>query len=115
MKAEKILNEREGQYGNYAFVSSVAQNLKQALRLGVGWNELTGVQKESLELIATKLSRVVSGNPNWKDSWEDIGGYAQLVVDDLEGVNRAELSKKNGSRVSTIANDANRFDRGPGC
>ena len=38
-------------------------------------------QREGLEMIAHKISRILNGDPNYDDSWVDIAGYAQLVVD----------------------------------
>jgi hypothetical protein len=40
-------------------------------------------QKESLEMIASKIARIVCGDSNHHDSWHDIGGYAKLVADRL--------------------------------
>jgi hypothetical protein len=41
-------------------------------------------QRESLEMIAHKISRIVNGDANYMDSWVDIAGYAQLVIDKLQ-------------------------------
>lgn len=40
---------------------------------------LTDVQRESIDLIATKLARICCGDPNHRDHWDDIAGYATLV------------------------------------
>ena len=37
-----------------------------------------------LEMIGHKIARVLAGDCNHKDHWMDIGGYAQLVVRELE-------------------------------
>jgi hypothetical protein len=42
-------------------------------------------QLQALDMIATKISRIVNGNPNHTDSWTDIAGYATLVADRLQG------------------------------
>ena len=34
-------------------------------------------------MIFHKLARIANGDPTYIDSWTDIAGYAQLVVDDL--------------------------------
>jgi hypothetical protein len=36
-------------------------------------------------MIATKMSRIVNGNPDKIDNWDDIAGYAKLVADKLRG------------------------------
>jgi hypothetical protein len=33
---------------------------------------------EALEMICTKIARILSGNPNDPDHWKDIAGYAEL-------------------------------------
>ena len=42
-------------------------------------------QMLALDMIAVKISRILSGNPSHKDSWVDIAGYAKLISDRLEG------------------------------
>ena len=42
---------------------------------------------ESLTLICHKLARIANGDPFYDDSWKDIAGYSQLVVDILHGKN----------------------------
>ena len=37
-------------------------------------------------MIAHKLGRIVNGDPNYADSWDDIAGYAKLVSDELSAV-----------------------------
>jgi len=39
---------------------------------------------ESLDLICTKLSRIVTGDCNHQDHWLDIAGYATLISDRLK-------------------------------
>jgi sulfur carrier protein ThiS len=39
---------------------------------------------ESLDMIANKIARIVNGDPYYKDSWQDIAGYAQLIVNKLD-------------------------------
>jgi len=36
--------------------------------------------REALEMILHKIARILNGNPNYADSWQDIAGYAQLIV-----------------------------------
>jgi hypothetical protein len=33
---------------------------------------------ESLEMIAHKIGRILAGNENFHDHWDDIAGYAKL-------------------------------------
>lgn len=72
----KILEERGSNYGDFAEMALFAQNLKVMLVT----DRMNTVQRECMDLICTKLARLVIGNPNHADSWVDIAGYAQLAM-----------------------------------
>lgn len=74
-----ILKERQKTHGEYANVARIAQSLKAILQDGPSYDGLTLMQRESLDLICTKLSRIVCGAPE-KDHWVDLSGYADLIV-----------------------------------
>ena len=82
---DAVLAHREGVHGSYADTSRTAQFIKQALREGTNWPLMRDDQKDALEMIATKLARILSGNPNLADHWDDITGYARLVSRSLHG------------------------------
>lgn len=42
------------------------------------WDNLAACHQESIDMILTKISRIVSGNPSEPDHWDDIAGYAFL-------------------------------------
>ena len=79
-----VLKEREKTHGSYVHVANLAQNLKTEYRKYSGWTSLNSRQQESLDLIATKIARILNGNPNEIDHWKDIAGYATLVVEIFE-------------------------------
>lgn len=82
--ANPILNIREKTHGSYVTNSRIAQGIKTVMHTSPKWDELTTSQKESLHLIATKIGRILSGDPNHADSWKDIAGYAQLIEHQIE-------------------------------
>lgn len=84
MNIDDTLNERAKTHGSYVEQSKVSQYFKQTLRACPQWGGLTLLQKESIEMIAAKLSRIVHGDPQEVDHWRDIAGYAQLAVKDME-------------------------------
>jgi hypothetical protein len=86
MEVNDILKERGNRYGSYRNVSMISQMLKDTIRNShnVRCNSLEWYQLESLDLICNKLARILSGDPNYRDSWVDIAGYAQLVVNELD-------------------------------
>jgi len=81
---DAILNERAGNYGSFKDVAGCAQEIKNAIRM-CNNSELDDDQVEALDMIASKIARIVNGNPNHTDSWIDIAGYATLVADRLQG------------------------------
>jgi len=85
MDVAAILAEREKQYGSFAAKGETIQLIKQTMRDAPSWPDLQDDMKESLEMIATKIGRILHGNPAHHDSWLDIAGYAKLIADRLEG------------------------------
>lgn len=91
---DATLNERGSRYGKFAGHAEVTQVLKQVMRShnkggpAPAWDGLALDQQEALEMIAHKIGRILNGDPNYADSWVDIAGYAKLVADRLEGVER---------------------------
>jgi hypothetical protein len=87
---DKILNERASNYGSFLGLSQVTQRLKAVAHQFAGQNNKTFApdQAEALDLIFTKVGRILNGDPNHIDSWLDIAGYATLVADRLQGKTR---------------------------
>lgn len=77
---EEIVAERGAQYGDFTDQSEIAQDLKDYMRTRPGWNDLLPHQRESLDMIQHKISRILNGDPNVVDSWADIAGYAHIVA-----------------------------------
>jgi uncharacterized protein with von Willebrand factor type A (vWA) domain len=80
------LKEREATHGHYHHTAAGVQGMKEAMRLGQSWNRLSWQQKEGLEMIVHKISRMVNGDPYHPDHIKDIIGYATLVEDSMEAV-----------------------------
>lgn len=82
----EVLNERESTHGDYAVTASIAQRLKNIALTSEqsSGGRLSPVQMESLDLIFTKIARILSGNPDEPDHWKDIAGYANLVSERLK-------------------------------
>ena len=86
-----ILAERGKRYGKFEDHARITQHLKAVIndyRDKRGRLEfLAPDQQEALDMIAHKIGRILSGDPNYHDSWIDICGYAKLVADRLKGTN----------------------------
>lgn len=82
MSIEDTLAERGSRYGDFTDHAAVAQDLQDTMR-DHGWKRLSFVQKQALTVIADKIARILTGDPNYADNWHDIQGYAKLVEDRL--------------------------------
>ena len=76
---DSVLDERKLIHGDFTDDASASQRLKSVMRNTENWERLNEVQREALEQIATKLGRILTGDPGHKDTWIDIQGYARLV------------------------------------
>lgn len=81
----EILTERGSKYGPFAGHAEITQALKGVVAdaLTRRGKSLAPDQQEALDMVAHKIGRIVNGDPDYDDSWADIAGYAQLVVDRL--------------------------------
>lgn len=83
MSIESTLAERGERYGSFEHHAQIAQDLQDVMRNADGWNKLAADQKQALQVIADKIARMLNGDPNYRDNWHDIVGYAKLVDDRL--------------------------------
>jgi hypothetical protein len=74
---------RDCQHGGLESVGIVSQRIKTSMREGINWEtgSLHPAARESLDMIAHKIARVLSGNdPHDFQHWEDIAGYATAFM-----------------------------------
>ena len=95
MSIENTLAERGNRYGDFTDHADLAQGIqfrmqKFCLKADNAdgfiepWKDrLNNVQRQALTVIADKIARILSGDPNYADNWHDIQGYAKLVEDRL--------------------------------
>lgn len=76
---EKILAEREKTHGDFRTHAAITDAIKYHMHNSSKWSYLSPTQREALDMIAHKIGRIIAGNPNVKDHWDDIAGYAKLV------------------------------------
>lgn len=87
---QSTLNDREAKYGDFSELAKAIQAYKSAIRHAPSWPKMTAVQREAAEMIATKLCRIVYGDPLHFDSWLDIAGYATLASEEF-GANKQPM------------------------
>ena len=78
MERDPLLVEREKTHGSFVLNAKISQDIKHAS----GWGDVNGMKsthREALDMIALKISRICSGQANFKDHWDDIAGYAKLA------------------------------------
>lgn len=83
---QKTLNERGSRYGEFpdhAEITQLFKRMTQRFLEDQNKPSLSASQQESLDMIFHKIGRILNGDPNYIDSWVDIAGYAQLVVNEL--------------------------------
>lgn len=80
---EETLQERGSRYGDFSDHARVCQNIKRELYSAPNAFALNDVQRQSLDVIADKMARIVCGDPNYGDNWHDIQGYARLAEERL--------------------------------
>ena len=87
MEITEVLTERGKNYGSYELQSARGQEIQKAMHLDD--DRLTSFERDALQMIAMKLSRITFGNPHYIENWRDICGYSQLVIDILNNMNGA--------------------------
>lgn len=80
MKRSIILQEREKTHGSFQRNSEIWSHLTKCGKLEE-YMRLPVAQQLALSMIFLKVSRIISGQFNEKDHWNDIVGYAQLGVE----------------------------------
>lgn len=82
MKPGALTAERRATHGDWKTTARAANRLKLALRESLVESaqptKLNAQQLEALDMILGKIARIVSGDPNHPDHWDDIAGYALL-------------------------------------
>lgn len=83
MSVDKTLAERGARYGDFSVHAQIAQAIQDDMRAATGWFRLDDAKRQALTVIADKIARILSGDPEYADNWHDIQGYAKLVEDRL--------------------------------
>lgn len=81
---EEVLKERGSRYGKFFDQATIEQNIKRSFADSPNWSILKDDARSSLEMIATKISRILQGDPDYVDNWVDMAGYSQLIVNRIK-------------------------------
>lgn len=77
-KIDTLIDTRRHTHGDYLVRSAASQAIKQVFAEH-GMNALAPVYRDTLDMIAVKVSRILSGQADYFDHWDDIAGYSQCA------------------------------------
>ena len=82
------VNIRDSSYGGFEGISDTCQKFKDIARDCPSWKNLEASEREGLDMIFHKITRILYSPGKIRDSWVDIGGYAKATLKalDREGV-----------------------------
>lgn len=78
MSPTELIADRAATHGDWNTQAATAQALKRVLHDSPNWEMLTCQQREALEMVCVKMSRILNGNPDAQDHWDDLAGYWEL-------------------------------------
>ena len=81
---DKIQEERKNTYGEFAEQARISQNIKNAMKDSPNWDNLEPHMKESLEMNAHKIARILNGDRYHYDSWIDAASYLDLSAKEVK-------------------------------
>jgi len=82
---EKILAERNENYGSFEDFSLISQRLKAVIASSRDRSiPFAADVAEAIEMICHKIARIVNGRDDYADSWYDIAGYATLIASRID-------------------------------
>lgn len=79
-EVDGLLSDRQTTHGDFRSNARISQLIKSVFRATEHWQHLDDTEKEAMDMIALKFSRILSGKSLERQHWEDIEGYARLVV-----------------------------------
>lgn len=96
------LEQRGEKYGPYGEMAGLAQMIKNAMRCArlSNWDDLPAAYRESLDMIATKVARILCGDADNLDTWHDIQGYAALIEHEIRGTKRPQTVAGSNSETT---------------
>lgn len=98
---EETLAERGSRYSDFRDNAIVAQGIKQVFHGSPNWHKLPGYMQEGLDMFASKMSRMLTGDFLYDDNIHDIIGYAKLMQDRMAQDRANPVEKMAEDRLRT--------------
>lgn len=81
----KTLLARNKTHGDFRTQGDIAQWMKDCVReYPHKWRGMQSYKRDAIDMILSKISRIVAGDSDHEDHWVDIAGYANLVIRAIE-------------------------------
>jgi hypothetical protein len=84
---DATLAERGNNYGSYEDHARITQSIKVAMMDSKNWFEMPDHLRETLEMLAHKIGRILNGDHKYLDSVRDCVGYLKLSQEIMEKTN----------------------------
>lgn len=94
-----LLAERGKVHGDYTEHAQITQDLKQVVYKARNWPVLSPVQREALDMLTHKMGRILAGDPNHRDHWDDISGYSRLAAERVTPTVTTQLTAKSYKKL----------------
>lgn len=88
-KGEELTYTRQPTHGPFETVAKISLGFDCVAVASPNWVNLSYTRQMALQEIFHKAARILCGDPDHADHWDDIGGYA-------------ELGKKDGSPIQAV-------------
>lgn len=83
-EVKNVVISRDSSYGGFSGISTTCQSFKEIARNCPSWEQLTPCEREGLEMILHKITRILYSPNKIRDSWVDIGGYVRATLQALD-------------------------------
>ena len=80
-----IIADRQITHGVFADSTKFMQAMKDMMRAQPNWSKMPAYMREALDMFAHKQGRILHGDFNFADHWDDVGGYAIRVSKTIRG------------------------------
>jgi len=74
-----LIEARSKTHGKFENNARIAQFLRAYWRSHPTWEDMPEQQREALDQMAGKFSRIFSGQASYDDHWADLAGYSELA------------------------------------
>lgn len=83
MEINDILDQRQKTHGNFEKVAILDTELFSTFNTYL-YSSLSDEQYCAIKMILHKIARIGCGDPEFIDHWQDIIGYAQLIINGIK-------------------------------